>query len=99
MEWKEKDNGNCALLIDGARRVGKSYIEEEFGRNEYESYLSIDFAHLPQEIRNIFENDIDNFDLFFNKLAAYYRKTLHGRRILLFFDKVQRYPEARELIK
>lgn len=99
LEWKEKDNGNCALLIDGARRVGKSYIAEEFGRNEYESYLLIDFAHLPQEVRNIFENDIDNFDLFFNKLAAYYRKTLHRRRTLIIFDEVQRYPEARELIK
>ncbi len=99
LEWKEKDNGNCALLLDGARRVGKSYIAEQFGKNEYKSYLMIDFAHLPQEIRSIFENDIDDFDLFFNKLSAYYRKTLYRRESLIIFDEVQRYPAARELIK
>ncbi len=97
--WKEKDNGNCALLLDGARRVGKSYIAEEFGINEYKSYLLIDFAHLPQEVRSIFENDINDFDLFFNKLSAYYRKTLYRRDSLIIFDEVQRYPTARELIK
>jgi len=99
LEWKEKDNGNCALLLDGARRVGKSYIAEEFGANEYKSYLLIDFAHLPQEVRSIFENDINDFDLFFNKLSAYYRKTLYRRDSLIIFDEVQRYPTARELIK
>lgn len=99
LEWKEKDNGNCALLLDGARRVGKSYIAEEFGKNEYKSYLMIDFAHLPQEVRSIFENDINDFDLFFNKLSAYYRKALYRRDSLIIFDEVQRYPAARELIK
>ena len=64
LEWKEKDKGTCALLLDGARRVGKSYI-------------LIDFAHLAEEVRNIFETDMNDFDLFFNKLAAYYRKTLY----------------------
>ncbi len=99
LEWKEKDDGSCALLLDGARRVGKSYIAEEFGINEYKSYLLIDFAHLPQEVRSIFENDISDFDLFFNKLSAYYRKTLYKRGSLIIFDEVQRYPVARELIK
>lgn len=99
LEWKEKDCGNCAILLDGARRVGKSYIAREFGEREYKSYLLIDFAHLPQEVRTIFENDIDNFDLFFNKLSAYYRKTLYKRESLIIFDEVQRYPAARELIK
>ena len=70
LEWKEKDQGSCALLLDGARRVGKSYIAEQFGKNEYKSYLFIDFAHLPKEIRAVFENDIDDFDLFFQKLSA-----------------------------
>ncbi len=87
------------MLLDGARRVGKSYIAEEFGINEYKSYLLIDFAHLPQEVRSIFENDINDFDLFFNKLSAYYRKTLYRRDSLIIFDEVQRYPTARELIK
>lgn len=99
LEWKEKDNGSCAMLLDGARRVGKSFIAEQFGRNEYKSYLMIDFAHLQREVREIFENDTDDLDLFFNKLSAYYRKTLYRRESLVIFDEVQRYPRARELVK
>lgn len=99
LEWKEKDQGSCALLLDGARRVGKSYIAREFGEKEYRSYLMIDFAHLQREVREIFENDMNDFDLFFNKLSAYYRTTLYRRESLIIFDEVQRYPEARELIK
>ena len=86
LERKEKDNGSCALLLDGARRVGKSYI-------------LIDFANLPGEVREVFENDLNNFDLFFNKLSAYYRKILYKRESLIIFDEIQRYPKARELIK
>ena len=99
LEWKEKDQGSCALLLDGARRVGKSYIAELFGKTEYKSYLLIDFAYLPEEVRNIFEHDIDDFDMFFHKLSAYYRKILYDRESLIIFDEVQRYPQARELIK
>lgn len=99
LEWKEKDHGSCALLLDGARRVGKSYIAEQFGKNEYKSYLSVDFAHLPREVKEIFESDTNDLDLFFNKLSAYYRVTLYRRESLIIFDEVQRYPEARELIK
>lgn len=99
LEWKEKDHGSCAMLLDGARRVGKSYIAELFGKKEYRSYLLIDFAHLPEEVRNIFEHDIADFDMFFHKLSAYYRKILYNRDSLIIFDEVQRYPQARELIK
>lgn len=99
LEWKKRDNGNCALLLDGARRVGKSYIAEEFGKREYKSYLLIDFGHLPKEVKEIFENDINDFDLFFNKLSAFYRTLLYKRESLIIFDEVQRYPEARQLIK
>lgn len=99
LEWKEKDKGSCALLLDGARRVGKSYIAEQFGKNEYKSYLLIDFAHMQQEVREIFENDKNDFDLFFNKLSAYYRTPLYQRETLIIFDEVQRYPAARELVK
>ena len=87
------------MLLDGARRVGKSYIAEQFGKNEYKSYILIDFAHLPGEVREVFENDLYDFDLFFNKLSAYYRKILYKRESLIIFDEVQRYPKARELIK
>lgn len=99
LEWKEKDHGSCALLLDGARRVGKSYIAEQFGMNEYKSYLLIDFARLQREVRVIFENDTDDLNLFFNKLSAYYRTTLYRRESLIIFDEVQRFPAARELIK
>ena len=99
LDWKEKDAGSCALLLDGARRVGKSYIAEQFGKNEYQSYLLIDFAHLQREVKEIFENDTNDLDLFFNKLSAYYRKQLYPRNSLIIFDEVQQYPEARELIK
>lgn len=99
LEWKEKEQGKCALLLDGARRVGKSYIAEEFGKREYRSYLLIDFAHLQREVKEIFENDINDFDLFFNKLSAYYRKQFYTRETLIIFDEVQRYPAARQLIK
>ena len=99
LKWKERDNGSCALLLDGARRVGKSYIAEQFGKNEYKSYLMIDFAHLPTEVRQIFENDFYDLDLFFNKLSVYYRKTLYKRESLFIFDEVQRFPPAREMIK
>lgn len=99
LEWKEKDHGNCALLLDGARRVGKSYIARLFGENEYRSFLFIDFAHLPHEVRNIFEHDFEDLDLFFNKLSAYYREVLYVRESLIIFDEVQRYPAAREMVK
>lgn len=99
LEWKERDKGNCALLLDGARRVGKSYIVEQFGKNEYKSYLLIDFAHLPREVRDIFENDINDLELFFSKLSVYYRKVLYKRESLIIFDEVQRFPAARQLIK
>ena len=97
--WKEKDHGSCALLLDGARRVGKSYIAELFGKKEYRSYLLIDFAHLPEEVRNIFEHDIADFDMFFHKLSAYYRKILYNRESLIIFDEVQLLPKARQAIK
>lgn len=99
LKWKNKDAGTCALLLDGARRVGKSYIAEQFGKNEYKSYLLIDFAYLQREVKEIFENDTNDLDLFFNKLSAYYRKQLYPRNSLIIFDEVQRYPEARQLIK
>ncbi len=99
LEWKKKDSGSSALLLNGARRVGKSYIAEEFAKKEYQSYLLIDFTYLPHEVRTIFENDIHDLDLFFNKLSAYYRTALHKRNTLIIFDEVQRYPAARELIK
>lgn len=97
--WKQKAGGRESLLIEGARRVGKSTIVEEFGRTQYKSYILIDFTRLPRDVRDIFENQRDDFDTFFMLLSAYYRKRLYERESLIIFDEVQRYPAARELVK
>jgi len=97
--WQQKAGGREALLIEGARRVGKSTIAKEFGRTQYKSYILVDFARLPRDVRDIFENQRDDFDTFFMLLSAYYRTRLYKRESLIIFDEVQRYPAARELIK
>ena len=99
LEWKNQSNGSTAILIDGARRVGKSYIAEEFGKSEYKSYILIDFGKAPQDILDLFIHDSANLDLFFAKLSAFYAKTLHKRNSLIIFDEVQQFPRARQLIK
>ena len=98
-EWKNQSNGSTAILIDGARRVGKSYIAEEFGKSEYKSYILIDFGKAPQDVLDLFIHDSANLDLFFAKLSAFYAKTLHKRNSLIIFDEVQQFPRARQLIK
>lgn len=99
LEWKEKSQGKSALLIDGARRIGKSYLCEEFGKNEYKSYLIIDFGNISREIVDLFENESSNLDLFFIKLSAFYGVQLFRRESLIVFDEVQQFPKARQLIK
>lgn len=97
--WKKRSGGTTALLIDGARRVGKSFLAEEFGKNEYRSYILIDFGNVPQDVLDMFEYDTGDLDLFFAKLSAYRRTTLYRRESLIIFDEVQQYPRARQLIK
>ena len=99
VEWKERSNGTSALLIDGARRVGKSTVAEEFGKREYESYILIDFAQVPQEVKDLFVHDTGDLELFFQKLSLYYSVALHQRRTLIVFDEVQQFPLARQFIK
>lgn len=99
INWKNNSNGKTALMIDGARRVGKSYIVEKFGKEEYKSYIIVDFGRVSQEIRNLFEYDSMDFDLFFAKLSAYFSTPLYRRESLIVFDEVQQYPKARQLIK
>jgi len=99
IKWKEESQGESALLIKGARRVGKSYICEEFGRNEYRSMIFIDFTKVTNEILDIFINESYDLDLFFVKLSAYYNAQLHHRESLIVFDEVQAFPFARQLIK
>ena len=97
--WKHRSNGQTALLIDGARRVGKSYLAELFARQEYKSYILIDFGNAPRDILDLFLYESADLDLFFAKLSAYYSTILHKRESLIVFDEVQQFPRARQLIK
>ena len=99
LEWKRDGAGKCALMIEGARRVGKSWIVEEFGKNEYESCLVIDFARVGTQIRRLFEEKLDDLDEFFMLLEARTRVGLVPGKSLVVFDEVQRFPRAREAIK
>ncbi len=99
IEWKRNSNGETALLIDGARRVGKSFIVNEFAKNEYLSHIIIDFGNAPQDILDLFLYESANLDLFFTKLSVYYSTSLHKRNSLIVFDEVQQFPRARQLIK
>ena len=99
LAWKQKSNGQTALLIDGARRVGKSYIAELFARQEYKSHIIIDFGNAPQDILDLFVYESADLDLFFAKLGAFYSTVLHKRESLIVFDEVQQFPRARQLIK
>ena len=99
LEWKARGSKKVAILIDGARRVGKSWLAEEFGKNEYESYLLIDFRLAGPEVREMFETQLDRLDDFFFNLAAYYNVKLIKGKSLLIFDEIQFFPRAREAIK
>ena len=98
LAWKQ-GNGESAILIEGARRTGKSTLAERFARTEYESYLLINFETAPQEVRDIFNDYRNNVDTFFKYLLAYYGISLVHRRSLIIFDEVQRFPVARSYIK
>lgn len=99
LKWKQEEQGRKALMIDGARRVGKSYIVEEFARNEYASYILINFAHVDNEVIGYFENYKTDYDALFLHLSLYYRVQLYERNSLIVFDEVQFYPQARAAIK
>ena len=98
LQWKRESDGKTALLIEGARRIGKSTIVEEFAKREYESYLLIDFNRASSAIKNLF-NDLMNLDFIFLTLQTTYNKTLKKRKSLIVFDEVQKCPLARQAIK
>jgi len=97
-EWKENRDGKTALLIKGARRVGKSTIAEEFARNEYETYIKIDFSNVSTEINNLF-NDMSDLNYFFLQLQFFTNIQLHERKSVIIFDEIQLQPLARQAIK
>ena len=99
LEWKKNSAGKTALLIDGARRVGKSYSAVEFAKENYKSFILIDFNRAGKEVRDLFENNLNDLDSFFLYLSAMYGVTLYPRESLLIFDEVQMFPRARAAIK
>lgn len=99
LAWKQRSQGTTALLIEGARRVGKSTLVEEFGRNEYKSCLVIDFFRAPDEVKEYFKDLRTDLDTLFLYLSTYYGITLYERDSLIVFDEVQAFPLARGLVK
>lgn len=99
LDWKKECNGTKALLVEGARRIGKSTVCEEFGKNEYKSYLIIDFARATQDVKDYFEKYLNDMDTFFMLLSTAYGKKLYVRDSLIIFDEIQMFPKAREAIK
>lgn len=98
LEWKEKYAEKYAVLLEGARRVGKSTIAKQFAQNEYKSFILIDFSKTTDNVRDCF-NDIGNLNMFFLRLQAETGVTLYEHESLIIFDEVQLFPKARQAIK
>lgn len=98
-QWKQESAGQTALLLDGARRVGKSYIAEAFAKAEYKSYILVDFNRVSKDITDLFVNYLNDLDLFFMYLSNFYNTKLYQRETLIIFDEVQLFPKARAAIK
>ena len=98
LEWKRVQNGKSAIMIEGARRVGKSTLVEQFAKNEYESYILIDFNEASDEVKSLF-NNLMNKDFIFLQLQALYNVVLKERKSVIIFDEVQKCPLARQAIK
>ena len=98
-EWKDTSNGKSALLIRGARRVGKSYIVEEFAKQCYKSYILIDFNLADEQVRDMFIHDLNDMDTFFLKLSTLYNTKLYERESVIILDEVQLFPRARSAVK
>ncbi|MCC8120225.1 MAG: AAA family ATPase [Bacteroidales bacterium] len=98
LDWKETDNGSTAILIKGARRVGKSTLVSQFAKQEYRSHIVIDFSKVSREVMHLFD-DITDMDYIFNRLQIIYGTTLIPRNSVIVFDEVQKCPNARQAIK
>lgn len=98
LKWKTERNGDTALLIQGARRIGKSTIAEEFARKEYKSYILVDFSKVSKEVFDLF-NDISDLNYLFLRLQFIYQVQLYERESVIIFDEVQLQPLARQAIK
>lgn len=98
LEWKKTSDGKTALLIEGARRIGKSTVVEEFGKNEYQSYILIDFSVASATVKGLFE-DMSDLDYFFLQLQLQYKTDLYERKSLIILDEIQLCPLARQAVK
>ncbi|MCR5756212.1 MAG: ATP-binding protein [Acetatifactor sp.] len=99
LEWKNESKGKKALMVEGARRIGKSTVCEEFGKNEYDSYIIIDFAKKDKEVESYFEKYMNDLDTFFMLLQTHFSTKFVERKTLIIFDEVQMFPQARASIK
>lgn len=99
LEWKNLSVGGSAAFLEGARRIGKSTIVEEFAKNEYDDYMILDFAREGKDIRENFIENMDHLDVFFRNLFLLKGKDLTGERCVIIFDEVQMFPQARQAIK
>ena len=99
VDWKNNDSNEKALLIEGARRVGKSTIVEEFARNEFKSYILIDFNDASDVVKDAFNKYLNDLDTFFLILEAEYNVKLYEKESIIIFDEIQQYPKARQSIK
>ena len=99
LEWKRTRNGRTALLIEGARRIGKTTVVKEFAKNEYASFIVVDFSEMSDELEQIFLNNRNELNTFFDALQLYFKTKLEPRKSLIVFDEVQQFPKAREMIK
>ena len=99
LQWKNEKDGTTALMIEGARRIGKSYIAEKFAENEYDSYILIDFSKAPARVRGWFDEYLEDIDTLLQNIQLHYKKKLTPRKSLIIFDEVQKCPRAREAIK
>ena len=99
LAWKRQAAGTKALLIEGARRIGKSTLVEEFAKNEYRSYLLIDFNKLSDSVISAFNNYMNDLDTFFLILSSEYGVKLYPKESIIIFDEIQQFPKARQAIK
>lgn len=99
LEWKELSTGTSAVLLEGARRIGKTTIVEEFAKKEYDDYMILDFVKENKDVRNNFVENMDDIDTFFRNLFLLKGRSLQGKRCVIIFDEVQFFPQARQAIK
>lgn len=99
LNWKKESNGKTALLIEGATSVGKSYIAEKFAKENYKTYILIDFSKVSKDVIDLFDNYLENLDYLFTYISEYYGVKLYERDSVFIFDEIQFCPRARGAIK